>query len=91
MLCANIELCLQTTVHEESKNVKEDLKNILESVREEAQYIKKEIKALTHDILEAVVHHEAKYIRDPLGGRNHSTDKDNSLAAKRQFTASEGE
>ena len=39
---------LQTTVQEESKNLKEDLKSILESVvREEVQSIKREFKAIT--------------------------------------------
>lgn len=87
MLCVNI-MCLQTAVPEESnKNVK-DLKNILDSVRED---IKREIKDMTRTILKGIVHHEAKDVRDPPGGKNHSKDKHSSLAAKRHFTASEGE
>lgn len=80
-------LCLQTAVHEESKNVK-DLKNILDSVRED---IKREIKDMTRTILKGIVHHEAKDVRNPPGGKNHSKDKHSSLAAKRHFTASESE
>ena len=70
---------MQTAVQKESK----DLRNIIESVlREETQVIKKEMKAMSRDILEAVVHQEAKYINDPPGEKNHSTDRNSSLAAK---------
>ena len=60
-----------------------DLRNIIKSVlREETQVIKKEMKAMSRDILEAVVHQEAKDINDPPGEKNHSTDRNSSLAAK---------
>ena len=37
---------------------------------------------MSRDILEAVVHQEAKDINDPPGEKNHSTDRNSSLAAK---------
>ena len=66
---------MQTAVHKESK----DLRKIVELVvREETQVIKKEMKAMSRDILEAVVHQEAKDINDPPGEKNHSTNRNKS-------------
>ena len=77
----------QTTVQEESKNLKEDLKHIFESVvREEVQSIKRESIAMRREILEAVGHQEAKDISDPPVGMIHSKDKNSSLACKSQLS-----
>ena len=90
---------MQTTVQEESKNVKEDLKNIFESVvhekaqdikREFNQDIERELRAMRRDILEAVVHQEAKGNDNPLGEKTHSTDKDRSITAKSQLSEGKG-
>ena len=73
---------MQTAVQNNTEESK-DLRNIIESVvREQTQVIKKEMKAMSRDILEAVVHHEAKDINDPPGQKNHSTDRNSSLTAK---------
>ena len=73
---------MQTAVQNNTEESK-DLRNIIETVvREQTQVIKKEMKAMSRDILEAVVHQEAKDMNDPPGETNHSTDKNSSLAAK---------
>ena len=69
---------MQTAVQNNTEESK-DLRNIIESV---VQVIKKEMKAMSRDILEAVVHQEAKDINDPPGQKNHSTDRNSSLTAK---------
>ena len=58
-------------------------------VREETQDIKKEIKeieAMSRGIFMDAAHQEAKAINNPLGGKNHSTDRNSSLAAKSQLS-----
>ena len=78
---------MQTAVQEESKNTKEDLRKIIESVvREQTQDIKEEIKAMSRGIFMAAAHQKAKAINNPLGGKNHSTDRNSSLAAKSQLS-----
>ena len=78
---------MQTAVQEESKNVKEDLRKIIESgVREETQDIKKEIKAMSRGVFMAAAHQEAKDVNNPLGGKNNSTDRDSSLAPQSQLS-----
>ena len=70
---------MQTAVQKESK----DLRKIIELVvREETQVIKKEMKVMSRAILEAVVHQEAKDINHSPGEKNHSTNRNSSLAAK---------
>ena len=78
---------MQTTVQEESKNLKEDLKHIFESVvREEVQGIKRESIAMRRDILQAVGLQEAKDISDRPVGMIHLKEKNNSLAGKSQLS-----
>ena len=78
---------MQTAVQEESKNVKEDLRKIIESVvREQTQDIKKEIKAMSRGIFMAAAHQEAKAMNNPPEGKNHSTDRDCSLAPQSQLS-----
>ena len=55
-------------------------------VREQTQDIKKEIKAMSRGIFMAAAHQEAKDINNPLGEKNHSKDRNSSLAAKSQLS-----